>query len=104
MSIVFLAHDALKSVTKAASTPTKNGIKDMKGNAQKKGFQLQSDNPGRGNCMFFALLDQVARLGIQGFTEPQPLREELVDFLKQNPTLVSDRCWLGWKEGEEQLL
>ena len=55
--------------------------------AANKGFEV-FDNPGRGNCMYYALSDQLKKVkGIQ--ISHTQLREELVQFLKENPRLVS---------------
>ena len=55
--------------------------------ASDKGFRI-SDNQGSGNCMFHALSEQleiVKRIKIQH----GKLRESLVQYLRENPKLVS---------------
>ena len=55
--------------------------------ASDKGFTI-SDNDGSGNCMFYALCDQldlVKRIQISH----EELRQSVVQYLKENPTLVS---------------
>jgi len=66
---------------------------DATGNLQKiasdKGFSI-CDNPGSGNCMFYALSEQLQSVnGIEiSVTE---LRKMLVGFLRNSPKLVSQR-------------
>ena len=55
--------------------------------ASDKGFII-SENPASGNCMFYALSDQLQSVkGIK--TSHRELRETLVRFLMDNPNLVS---------------
>ena len=55
--------------------------------ASDKGF-IVSDNEGSGNCMFYALSEQLNLVkGIQ--ISHAELRQRLVQYLKDNPTLVS---------------
>jgi len=55
--------------------------------ASSKGFII-SDNDGSGNCMFYALSEQLDLVkGIQ--ISHAELRQHLVNYLKENPTLVS---------------
>ena len=55
--------------------------------ASEKGFRI-SDNPASGNCMFYALSEQLQ--SVQGREILQrELRETLVRFLRENPILVS---------------
>ena len=55
--------------------------------ASDKGFII-SDNEGSGNCMFYALSEQLNLVkGIQ--ISHAELRQRLVQYLKDNPTLVS---------------
>ena len=52
-----------------------------------KGFRI-SDNQGSGNCMFHALSEQLETVnGIK--TQHGQLRRSLVQYLKENPKLVS---------------
>jgi len=58
--------------------------------ASDKGFTI-SDNEGSGNCMFHALSEQLNLVkGIQ--ISHAELRQRIVQYLKENPTLVS-RCY-----------
>ena len=55
--------------------------------ASDKGF-IVSDNEGSGNCMFYALSEQLNLVkGIQ--ISHAELRQRIVQYLKDNPTLVS---------------
>ena len=55
--------------------------------ASDKGFII-SDNEGSGNCMFCALSEQLNLVkGIQ--ISHAELRQHIVQYLKENPTLVS---------------
>lgn len=55
--------------------------------ASGKGFII-SENPASGNCMFYALSEQLERVrGIK--ISHQELRETLVKFLRETPNLVS---------------
>ena len=54
---------------------------------KEKGFSI-SDNQGEGNCMFFALSEQLhLKKGIK--ISQAELRQTVVQYLKKNPTLVS---------------
>ena len=55
--------------------------------ASDRGFQI-SGNKGSGNCMFYALSEQLDLVkGIQ--ISHEALRQHIVQYLKENPTLVS---------------
>ena len=55
--------------------------------ASDKGLII-SDNKGSGNCMFYALSEQLDLVkGIQ--ISHEALRQHIVQYLKENPTLVS---------------
>ena len=55
--------------------------------ASDRGFRI-SDNKGLGNCMFFALSEQVEI--VKGIKIPHgQLRQTLVQYLRSNPKLVS---------------
>ena len=55
--------------------------------ASDKGFII-SNNEGSGNCMFYALSEQLNLVkGIQ--ISHAELRQRIVQYLKENPTLVS---------------
>lgn len=64
-----------------------NLLPDLKKKAFKKGLVV-SDNQGAGNCMFYALAEQLkVKRGIRishGY-----LRNVLVHYLKEHPELVS---------------
>ena len=60
---------------------------NLKKKANEKGFEI-SDNRGEGNCMFFAISEQLEF--IQGVKlSHRKLRKKVVRHLKKNPTLVS---------------
>ena len=60
---------------------------DLKRIASDKGF-LISENQGLGNCMFYALVEQLQYVkGIE--ISHEELRVNLVQFLKENYNLVS---------------
>ena len=52
-----------------------------------KGFII-SDNPASGNCMFYALSEQLQSVKGSEISQRE-LRETLVRFLRENPNLVS---------------
>ena len=59
---------------------------ELKNIALNKGF-IVSDNQGLGNCMFYALSEQLDLVkGIR--ISHEKLRQTIVQFLKDNPTLV----------------
>ena len=103
LSSVVETCDALEQVKKSAKIKTETGKNELEENAQQKCFQLRLDIPGEGNCMFHALLDQLARFGIERIIEPQLLRKKLVDFLQENSNLVSilgiGACVRAWRGG-----
>ena len=54
--------------------------------AADKGFVI-CDNPASGNCMFYALSEQLQR--VKGINIPhKEIRKDLVQFLKTFPNLV----------------
>ncbi len=62
-------------------------LEDLQKIAADKEFII-SDNPASGNCMFYALSEQLQSVkGIQ--ISEQELRKKLVEFLVKYPTLVS---------------
>ena len=64
----------------------------LKTTALKKGFAI-SDNQGEGNCMFFALSEQLDLIkGIQ--MSHDELRRTIVQHLRENPRLVSTLLFL----------
>ena len=61
-------------------------LEELKKIASDKGFHI-SDNVGSGNCMFYALSEQLDLVkGIQ--ISHEALRQHIVQYLKENPTLV----------------
>lgn len=52
-----------------------------------RGFVI-SDNQGKGNCMFFAISEQLKLIKGMKFSDKE-LRKNVVRYLKDNPTLVS---------------
>ena len=60
---------------------------ELKKIASDKGFRI-SDNQGSGNCMFYALSEQLETVkGIK--IQHGELRQTLVQYLRENPKLVS---------------
>ena len=62
---------------------------NLKRTAQEKGFVI-SDNQGEGNCMFFALSEQLDVVKGMRISHEE-IRQTVVRFLRENPTLVSNR-------------
>ena len=59
----------------------------LRNNASDRGFRI-SDNQGSGNCMFYALSEQLEV--VKGIKIPHSeLRQILVQYLRDNPKLVS---------------
>ena len=56
--------------------------------ANEKGFRV-SDNPGEGDCMFYALSEQL-KFAKEIQLSAAELRQEIVQYLRQNPKLVSN--------------
>lgn len=65
----------------------KNVSSNMERIAVKRGFKV-SDNPGSGDCMFYALSEQLERVKKIRIPHDE-VRKNLVQFLKENPNLVS---------------
>ena len=61
--------------------------RNLKRTAQEKGFVI-SDNQGEGNCMFFALSEQLDVVKGMRISHEE-IRQTVVHFLRENPTLVS---------------
>ena len=60
---------------------------NLKKIVHERGFEI-SDNQGEGNCMFFAISEQLEL--IQGVKlSHKKLRKKVVRYLKENPILVS---------------
>ena len=63
-------------------------ISDLERNAAVKGFIIRN-NPGGGNCMFYALSRQLEiKKGVK--ISCADLRKEIVEYLEQNRVLVSE--------------
>ena len=82
----------------------KDFLSNLKKNAFVKGFRI-SDNPGQGNCMFYALSEQlkfVKRIQCSA----AELRQELVQYLGQNPTQVNKLCcgYFGWNSQHKLII
>ena len=77
-------------------------LDDLIKNAQRRGFELRLNCPEDNSCMFHALSDQVARRGT-GPIESREMREILVQYLEDNPKLVSS-ITRSLKEGCRTLL
>ena len=76
-----MQHDAGKIIGKTQL------LEELKKIVSNKGFKI-SDNEGAGNCMFYALSEQLTLVkGIQ--ISHEELRQRIVQYLKENPTLVS---------------
>ena len=84
-------YDALRQICKMEAIENAgktNPLLNLKKIAYEKGFEI-SDNRGEGNCMFFAISEQLEL--IQGVElSHRKLRKKVVRHLKRNPTLVSD--------------
>ena len=79
-----MRHDAGKIISKT------NLLQKLEKIASDKGFRI-SDNKGSGNCMFYALSEQLDLVkGIQ--ISHEELRQRIVQYLEENPTLVSGQC------------
>lgn len=77
-----MCQDANKKIHKKTTLSS-----DLKKNARDKGFEV-SNNPGQGDCMFYALSEQVELTkGIK--LSAAELRNKLVQYLKEHPQLVS---------------
>ena len=75
-----MQHDASKVNDK---TDLKTELKKI---ASDKGFRIV-DNEGSGNCMFYALSDQL-EIAMRIKIKPDELRQILVQYLRKNPKLV----------------
>ena len=60
---------------------------NLKRTAQEKGFVI-SDNQGQGNCMFFALSEQLDVVKGMRMSHEE-IRQTVVHYLMDHPTLVS---------------
>ena len=75
-----MQHDATKIIGET------NLLEEFKKTASDEGFWI-SDNKGAGNCMFYALSEQLGLVkGIQ--ISHEALRQRIVQYLEEHPTLV----------------
>ena len=65
-----------------------NFYSNLQKNAFDKGFRV-SHNPGEGDCMFYALSEQL-KFAKEIQLSAAELRQEIVQYLRQNPKLVSN--------------
>ena len=82
-------YDALQQICKMEAWDAGNTdpLLNLKKIAYERGFVI-SDNQGEGNCMFFAISEQLEL--IQGVKlSHKKLRKKVVRYLKENSTLVS---------------
>ena len=83
-------YDALQQICKMEAyrdAGKTDPLLNLKKIAYERGFVI-SDNQGEGNCMFFAISEQLEL--IQGVKlSHKKLRKKVVRYLKENPTLVS---------------
>ena len=86
-----IIHDLQKMHIDADKVHRKTNLsEDMIMIASDKGFII-SDNQASGNCMFYALSEQLELVkGIK--VSHRELRESLVQFLRETPNLVS-QCY-----------
>ena len=82
-ALLQIAKMAVGNINADNSEPSLN----LKKVASERGFEI-SDNQGEGNCMFFAISEQLDL--IQGVKlSHKKLRKKVVRYLKENPTMVS---------------
>ena len=84
--LVFLALQKIKLEARREASKTELSL-NLKRIALEKGFVI-SDNQGDGNCMFFALSEQLDRIKGIKITHEE-LRRTVVQYLKDKPRLVS---------------
>ena len=84
--LVFLALQKIKLEARREASKTELSL-NLKRIALEKGFVI-SDNQGDGNCMFFALSEQLDRIKGIKITHEE-LRRTVVQHLTDNPRLVS---------------
>lgn len=73
--------------TDKKNSKTTNFLSDLEENAKKQGFTV-NDNPGEGDCMFYALSEQLELAKGIKLSVPE-LRKELVQYLTEHPKLVN---------------
>ena len=84
--LVFLALQKIKLEARREASKTQLSL-NLERIALEKGFVI-SDNQGDGNCMFFALSEQLDRIKGIKITHEE-LRRIVGQYLKDNPRLVS---------------
>ena len=84
--LVFLALRKIKREARREASKTYLSL-NLKRIALEKGFVI-SDNQGGGNCMFFALSEQLDHIKGIKITHEE-LRRTVVQYLNDNPRLVS---------------
>ena len=84
--LVFLELQKIKLEARSEASKTQL-LLNLERIALEKGFVI-SDNQGDGNCMFFALSEQLDRIKGIKITHEE-LRRTVVQYLKDNPRLVS---------------
>ena len=84
--LVFLALQKIKLEARREGSKTELSLK-LRKIALEKGFVI-SDNQGDGNCIFFALSEQLDHIKGINITHEE-LRRTVVQYLKANPRLVS---------------
>lgn len=62
-----------------------SGMDGLLVNAANQGMTLDSDNPAGGDCMFYALQQQLENLGIH--RTHRQIRREIVEYLSNNPII-----------------
>ena len=79
-------HDLQQLNSKQSTHKESKLLLDLQKTAADKGFVI-CDNPASGNCMFYALSEQLQR--VKGINiSHKEIRKELVRFLKNFPNLV----------------
>ena len=83
-------YDALQQICKMEAyrdAGKTDPLLNLKKIAYERGFVI-SDNQGEGNCMFFAISEQLDLIkGVK--LSHKRLRKKVVRYLEENPTLVS---------------
>ena len=83
-----IIHDLQQAQCDPDKFQNKTGVlEDLQKIASDKGFNI-CDNPGSGNCMFYALSEQLQRVKEIQISETE-LRKTLVECLGNSPKLVS---------------
>ena len=69
----------------SASATGDTGLEQLQKNAAAGGMVLDSNNSGNGNCMFLAIQQQLAKLGIRKTV--MEIRKEVAEYLRKNPVI-----------------